>query len=336
MSSTRDCINTNNQSTEEKSVSFDWGDQGLEGIEDMGSPWEGAVIYKRNPLISHVEYCTTLERLGLGEHSTKISKSRASVMGLRVTKAVKDYPDGTPVLISIDISRKKQKLRLDGIIKTVLTLGCNRCGEPAAECVFSNFSLLLTEEPIKEPEIITMGVIFGDGKAKTFSGSEEGEEDDEASIDLDDWLYFPPEEKEIDISKNIRDMLHVEITINAICDTRCKALVRLASLNRGFQVNEGFQGTSYSELGREGSVLQEDMCDHCKAYSEDVVHALWMCTCLNEVWDADTVWSFRNRAHWDDFQKLIQHMEEAGLDLDLFAMIVWLLWHWRNQVRLGL
>lgn len=126
MSSSRDCINTNNQSTEEKSVSFDWGDQGLEGIEDMGSPWEGAVIYKRNPLISHVEYCTTLERLGLGEHSTKISKSRASVMGLRVTKAVKDYPDGTPVLISIDISRKKQKLRLDGIIKTVLTLGCNR------------------------------------------------------------------------------------------------------------------------------------------------------------------------------------------------------------------
>lgn len=126
MSSTRNCINTNNQSTEEKSASFDGGDQGLEGIEDMGSPWEGAVIYKRNPLISHVEYCTTLERLGLGEHSTKISKSRASVMGLRVTKAVKDYPDGTPVLISIDISRKKQKLRLDGIIKTVLTLGCNR------------------------------------------------------------------------------------------------------------------------------------------------------------------------------------------------------------------
>uniref|UniRef100_A0A2N9GDF1 DUF177 domain-containing protein n=1 Tax=Fagus sylvatica TaxID=28930 RepID=A0A2N9GDF1_FAGSY len=290
MSTPRDCKNTSNQLTEEKNVSFDWGDHGQGEIEEMGLPWEGAVVYKRNSSISHVEYCTTLERLGLGEHSTEISKSRASIMGLRVTKAVKDYPHGTPVQISIDITRKRQKLRLDGIIRTVITLGCNSldsyamfgwrgmrgsrgkgrgkdlrglegdhqfhmfgcfideitatppngctwmCGEPAAECVFSNFSLLLTEEPIEEPEIISMGVIFGDGKVKFSSGSsEEGEEDDEASIDLEDRLYFPPEQKEIDISKNIRDMVHVEITINAICDSMCKGLC----LNCGTNLNTG-------------------------------------------------------------------------------------------------
>jgi hypothetical protein len=126
MSTPRDCKNTSNQLTEEKNVSFDWGDHGQGEIEEMGLPWEGAVVYKRNSSISHVEYCTTLERLGLGEHSTEISKSRASIMGLRVTKAVKDYPHGTPVQISIDITRKRQKLRLDGIIRTVITLGCNR------------------------------------------------------------------------------------------------------------------------------------------------------------------------------------------------------------------
>ncbi|XP_059445119.1 large ribosomal RNA subunit accumulation protein YCED homolog 1, chloroplastic [Corylus avellana] len=230
----RDCIRTNNQSTEEKDVSFDGGDQGQEEIEETGSPWEGAVIYKRNPSVSHVEYCTTLERLGLGEHSTEISKSSASVMGLRVTKAVKDYPLGTPVQISIDVTRKKQKLRLDGIIRTVISLCCNRCGEPAAESVFSNFTLLLSEEPIEEPEVISMGAMFGDGKVKIFSGiSEEEEEDDEASIDLDDRLYFPPEEREIDISKNIRDMVHVEITINAICDPSCKGMC----LNCGTNLN---------------------------------------------------------------------------------------------------
>jgi hypothetical protein len=76
--------------------------------------------------------------------------------------------------------------------------------------------------------------MFGDGKVKTTSGiSEEEEEDDEASIDLDDRLYFPPEEKEIDISKNIRDMVHVEITINAICDPSCKGLC----LNCGTNLN---------------------------------------------------------------------------------------------------
>lgn len=111
--------------TEDEAESYDWEDQ--EDVEeDAGSPWEGAIIYKRKPSITHLEYCTTLERLGLGKLSTEVSRSRASAMGLRVTKAVKDYPNGTPVQISIDVTKKKQKLRLDGIIRTVLTLGCNR------------------------------------------------------------------------------------------------------------------------------------------------------------------------------------------------------------------
>ena len=108
---------------EENTINFDR--DGLGDIEE-GSPWEGAVVYKRNPSISHVDYCTTLERLGLGKLSTEVSKSRASLMGLRITKAVKDYPQGTPVHISIDITRKKHKSRLDGLLRTVITLGCNR------------------------------------------------------------------------------------------------------------------------------------------------------------------------------------------------------------------
>ena len=49
-------------------------------------------------------------------------------MGLHVTKAVKDYPNGSPVQISIDVTRKKKKLRLDRIIKTANVIGlfCNR------------------------------------------------------------------------------------------------------------------------------------------------------------------------------------------------------------------
>lgn len=122
-----DCMKPNYQPiTGENKVSFDLGDQAKDDMEDTESPWEGAVIYKRSSSLSHVEYCTTLERLGLGMLSTEVSKSRASVMGLRVTRAVKDYRLGTPVQISVDVTKKKQKLRLDGIIKTVITLGCNR------------------------------------------------------------------------------------------------------------------------------------------------------------------------------------------------------------------
>ncbi|CAH1436963.1 unnamed protein product [Lactuca virosa] len=189
------------------------------------TPWidlgKGAILYQMNPSIYHIDYCTTLERLGLGHLSTDVSRSRASLMGSRVTKSVKDYPHGTPVLISMDVTRKKHNLKLDGIIRTVITLGCKSNGGSAADCVFSNFSIVLSEEPIEEPETINMGVIYGQSKV---NGTEEEEDDDLASVDLDHWLYFPPEEKVIDISKNLRHMVHLEIKINAICDPMCKGL----------------------------------------------------------------------------------------------------------------
>ncbi|KAK7400177.1 hypothetical protein VNO78_11377 [Psophocarpus tetragonolobus] len=202
--------------------SLDWGDD--EQVENIESPWEGAVIYKRNASILHLEYCTTLERLGLAKLSTDVSKTRAAAMGLRVTKVVKDFPNGTPVQISIDVTRKKKKLRLDGIIKTVITLLCNRCCMPSAESIFSEFSLLLTDEPTDEPETIDMGVIFGEDKLKTSGNNGEEDDDNDALIDLDDQLYFPPEEKHIDISKNIRDRVHLEITMNSVCDPGCKGM----------------------------------------------------------------------------------------------------------------
>ncbi|XP_072993344.1 large ribosomal RNA subunit accumulation protein YCED homolog 1, chloroplastic [Typha latifolia] len=196
--------------------------------EDLaGSPWEGAVVYRRDPSVCHVEYSTTLERLGLGKLSTAVSRSRASEMGIRVpARRGKEAPLGeeeTPVLVSVDVTRRRRRLRLDGIVRTVITLGCNRCAEPAAECIFSNFTLLLSEDPIEEPDVINMGVMFGQDKSKNSFGSS-NEEDEDEDIDLDDRLYFPSEEKEIDISKHIRDIVHVEITINAVCSSICKGL----------------------------------------------------------------------------------------------------------------
>ncbi|XP_062092948.1 large ribosomal RNA subunit accumulation protein YCED homolog 1, chloroplastic-like [Humulus lupulus] len=259
-STTIDCMKPNYQSNGDDIISFNFGDEEKEDIEDTGSPWEGAVIYKRNSSITHVEYCTTLERLGLGKLSTEVSKSRASVMGLRVTKAVKDFLLGTPVHVSIDITRKKQKLRLDGIIKTVFTLRCSRCGEPAAESIFSNFSLLLTEEPVEEPEIINMGMIYGENKANFITGSGEDceEEDDDASIDFEDRLYFPPKEKEIDISKHIRDLLHLEIIISSICDPNCKGMC----FNCGVNLNTSTCICSKEEMktnsfGALGNLMQQ-------------------------------------------------------------------------------
>lgn len=117
----------------------------------------------------------------------------------------------------------------------VFFIGLYRCGEPAADCIYTNFSLLLTQDPIEEPELIDMGVIFGEDKSKPFPTDEEGDDEDEASINLEDRLYFPPEEKEIDISKHVRDLVHLEITISAVCDPNCKGLC----LQCGTNLNTG-------------------------------------------------------------------------------------------------
>lgn len=85
--------------------------------------------------------------------------------------------------------------------------------------MFSNFSLLLTEEPVEEPDVLDMGVIFGDSTNKGV-----GDELDDDSIDWEDRLFFPREEKTIDISKHIRDMVHLEIKISSVCDPTCRGL----------------------------------------------------------------------------------------------------------------
>ncbi|XP_050290019.1 uncharacterized protein LOC126728198 [Quercus robur] len=82
-------------------------------------------------------------------------------------------------------------------------------------------------------------------------------------------------------------------------------------------------------------VLIEETCDQCKMQPENVLHALWSYSCLDEVWMSDQVWSFRDTRTFSNFQQLILHIIEANMDLEVFSMVVWSLWHRRNQVRVG-
>ncbi|KAK8938793.1 hypothetical protein KSP39_PZI011352 [Platanthera zijinensis] len=228
--------------------------------EDLAaSPWEGAVVYRRDSSVTHAEYCTTLERLGLARISSGISRSRAAEMGIRIpARRAKEsgLANETPVLVSIDVARRKSRLKLDGILRTVISLRCNRCAGPAAENVYSNFSLLLTENPVdKELDVVDMGVLYGANKIKSSPsiGDIDEMEDDEKLIDEDDRLYFPPEAKEIDLSKHIRDLVHVEITINSICNPNCKGLCLKCGTNLNNNSTCGCshvveQGTKYGPL----------------------------------------------------------------------------------------
>lgn len=191
-------------------------------------------MYRRDAAVYHLEYTTTLERLGLADLSSPHSRARAAAMGIlsssRKPPGDATEDDETPVLVSVDVARRRGRLRLDGIVRTVITLGCYRCAEPAPQGVFANFSLLLTEEPVEEPDVVDLGTIYEEDKAKApfLTGSQD--EDDE-DIDWDDRLHFPAGEKEIDISKHIRDIIHLEITLDAFCSPTCKGLCLVCGAN---------------------------------------------------------------------------------------------------------
>ncbi|CAM0907094.1 unnamed protein product [Alopecurus aequalis] len=221
--------------------------EGPEGEEDEEgySPWEGALVYRRDGAAQHVEYATTLERLGLADLSTPHSRARAAAMGIlpsTKTKLPRDGAETTPVLVSVDVTRRRGRLRLDGIVRTVLTLGCYRCAEPAPEAIFANFSLLLTEDPVEDPDVVDLGTVYEEDATKFPSVTGSQDEDDQ-DVDWDDRVHFPAGEKEVDISKHIRDIIHLEITLDAFCSASCKGLC----LTCGANLNTGSCGCGEAE-----------------------------------------------------------------------------------------
>ncbi|XP_052143738.1 large ribosomal RNA subunit accumulation protein YCED homolog 1, chloroplastic-like [Oryza glaberrima] len=205
----------------------DYDPEEEEEEDEEGSPWEGAVVYRRDASVHHLEYATTLERLGLGDLSSTHSRARAATMGILIlssTNLTGTKDDDTPVLVSLDVARRRGRLRLDGIVRTVITLGCYGCAEPAPQGIFANFSLLLTEDRVEEPDVVDLGTIFEEEQTKAPSLTGSQEDGDDEDIDWDDRLHFPAGEKEIDISKHIRDIIHLEITLDALCSPTCKGL----------------------------------------------------------------------------------------------------------------
>uniref|UniRef100_A0ACD5ZEY2 Uncharacterized protein n=1 Tax=Avena sativa TaxID=4498 RepID=A0ACD5ZEY2_AVESA len=213
-------------------LDLDQFEGGPDEDDEEGSPWEGALVYRRDAAAQHVEYATTLERLGLADLSSAHSRARAAAMGILrpSTKKAKAPETTTPVLVSVDVARRRGRLRLDGIVRTVITLGCYRCGEAAPEGIFANFSLLLTEDPVEEPDIVDLGTVYEEDQTKFPSVTGSQDEDDQ-DIDWDDRLHFPAGEKEIDISKHIRDIIHLEITLDAFCSATCKGLCLVCGAN---------------------------------------------------------------------------------------------------------
>ena len=83
-------------------------------------------------------------------------------------------------------------------------------------------------------------------------------------------------------------------------------------------------------------VVTSIYCPFCKSDGEDTVHALWGCKRLLVVWQEDIVlrkFSGQKFHHFADFLAYV-FMRKACVDIDLLAVILWLIWGRRNAARL--
>lgn len=91
-------------------------------------------------------------------------------------------------------------------------------------------------------------------------------------------------------------------------------------------------------------VLTEDECDHCKQSSKDVMHALWNCltpqpiwnSTPQPIWNSTPDWLFRQSRIFPKFRDLFHYVNserKKSRRLELFAMLVWTVWHCRNHIR---
>lgn len=97
---------------------------GVEGVEEEGTPWEGAIMFRRSAAQSRFDYSTTLERLGLSRFSSEKAMSLATEMGLANSEV--DGVVGTPVQITVGVTKEGRDYRIDGVIRTSLAMVCNR------------------------------------------------------------------------------------------------------------------------------------------------------------------------------------------------------------------
>jgi Large ribosomal RNA subunit accumulation protein YceD len=114
------------------------------------------------------------------------------------------------------------------LVQTYVFIFSIRCFASAAQPVYSNFSFLLSEAPIAEPSSDnedTIEEMFNEGKThKNMREMEGTHEDEDRDIEWDDRLHFPAGEREIDISKQVRDIIHLEVNMNVVCSANCKGV----------------------------------------------------------------------------------------------------------------
>ena len=81
-------------------------------------------------------------------------------------------------------------------------------------------------------------------------------------------------------------------------------------------------------------IISEDLCEQCRNQKEDVVHALYHCQKLLDLWTKVDLWNHSSLQQTTSFIDLMGCVFTDNRDPVLFSMAAWAIWNWRNNLRL--
>nr|POE55816.1 aspartyl protease family protein 1 [Quercus suber] len=82
------------------------------------------------------------------------------------------------------------------------------------------------------------------------------------------------------------------------------------------------------------TIISEDVCHLCSTHPEDVMHALWGCSKVYQVWQRSFGWLDHNQVAEGSFSDLVRLVQTKPKMFPLFAVTAWAVWHHRNKSRL--
>ena len=79
----------------------------------------------------------------------------------------------------------------------------------------------------------------------------------------------------------------------------------------------------------------EDKCEQCGVESEMVIHAVWECAMLDEIWEVVPSFEDRRQFAISNTRELISVLHKKKKNLEIMAMVMWTIWYRRNQLRVS-
>ncbi|XP_075663193.1 uncharacterized protein LOC142632725 [Castanea sativa] len=84
------------------------------------------------------------------------------------------------------------------------------------------------------------------------------------------------------------------------------------------------------------TIISENVCHLCSEHLEDVIHAMWGCTKVRQVWQRSFGWLDHNLIAEGSFPNLVRLVQTKPSVFPLFAVMAWAVWHHCLRQRLPL